>query len=105
MSDINFSFGYKGTKDNAVSQVKNMEQMAHEKYPQYDGCWEITWQDKGGSIDARLMGMDVTGQFDIVEKDANGGDVNVTIKLPTLLSMMKDSIESRIKSEIQKMIG
>lgn len=105
MSDIAFSFGYSGTKEDAINQVKKIEQMAHQKFPQYDGCWEITWQDKGGSVDARYMGVDISGQFDIVERDSSGGDVKVTVKLPMLLSMMKDSIETKLKSEIQKMIG
>ena len=35
MSDISFSFEYKGSKDDAFSQIKNMEQKAREKYPQY----------------------------------------------------------------------
>ena len=105
MSDIAFSFGYSGTKEDAINQVKKIEQMAHQKFPQYDGVWEITWSDNGGSVDARYMGMDVTGEFDIVERDASGGDVKVTIKLPMMLSMMKDSIATRLKSEIQKMIG
>lgn len=105
MSDIAFSFGYSGTKEDAINQVKKMEQMAHQKFPQYDGVWEITWSDNGGSVDARYMGMDVTGEFDIVERDASGGDVKVTIKLPMMLSMMKDSIESKIKTEVQKLIG
>ena len=105
MSDISFSFEYKGSKDDAFSQIKNMEQKAREKYPQYDGCWEITWKDNGGLVDARIMGMDINGQFDIVERDAAGGEVKVSIMLPMLLSMMSGPIESQIKSEIQKMIG
>ena len=105
MSDIKFSFEYKGTKDDAVNLVSKLEKTAHEKYPQYEGCWEITRKDNGGLVDARVMGMDITGQYDIVERDANGGDVKVSIKLPMLLSMMKGTIESQIKSEIQKMLG
>ena len=105
MSDIAFSFEYKGTKDDAFKQMKNLEQKARQTYPQYDSCWDITWQDNGGLIDARYMGMDITGQFDIVERDATGGDVKVAIKLPMLLSMMKGTIESQIKSEVQKMLG
>lgn len=105
MSDIAFSFGYKGTKENAVSQVKNMEQMARQKFPQYKDCWDLTWKDNGGLVDARYMGVDITGQFEIVERDSDGGDVKVTVQLPMILSMMKDSIESQLKSEIQKMIG
>lgn len=105
MSDIAFSFEYKGTKEDAVIQIKQMEQMAHEKYPQFEGCWEITWKDDGGLVDARYMGMDIAGQFDIVERDAKGGDVKVSVKLPMLLSMLKGPIETQLKSEIQKMIG
>ena len=105
MSKIAFSFEYKGTKDDAVNQINNLKQKAQEKYPEYDGCWELTWKDNSGLVDARIMGMDITGQFDIVERDANGGDVNVSIKLPMLLSMMKGTIESQLKSEIQKMMG
>ncbi|MBQ3350995.1 MAG: polyhydroxyalkanoic acid system family protein [Thermoguttaceae bacterium] len=105
MSDINFSIEYKGSKDDAVAQIKNLEQAAHEKYTQYEGCWEITWKDYGGLVDARIMGMDITGQFDVVERDANSGDVKVSVKLPMLLSMMKDPIEKQLKTEIQKMLG
>ena len=105
MSDIKLSFEYKGTKDDAVCQIKSMEQKVREKYPEYDGCWEITWKDKGGLVDARYMGMDITGQFDIVERDAQSGDVNVLITLPMLLTMLKGTIESQLKSEIQKMLG
>ena len=105
MSNINLSFEYNGTKDDAVRQVKSMEQMAHKKYPEYEGCWEITWKNYGGLIDARIMGMDITGNFDIVERDADGGDVKVFIKLPVLLTMMKGAIESQLKSEVQKMLG
>lgn len=105
MSDIAFSFEYKGSKDDAFRQLKDMERKVHEQYPQYEGCWEVTWKDDGGFVDSRFMGMDIQGQFDIVERDANGGDVNVSIKLPLLLSMMKGPIESQLKSEIQKMIG
>lgn len=105
MSDIAFSFEYKGTKDDAVCQIKDLEKKAREKYPQYDSCWEITWKEYGGLVDARYMGMDITGEFDIVENDASGGDVKITISLPMLLTMMKGAIEDRIKSEIQKMLG
>lgn len=105
MSDINFCVEYTGSKDDAVSQIKHLEQMAHEKYPQYEGCWEITWQDYGGSVDARYMGMDISGEFDIVERDSNGGNVKISITLPMLLTMMKGPIESQLKSEIQKMLG
>ena len=105
MSDIAFSFGYSGTKEDAINQVKKIEQMAHQKFPQYDGCWEITWQDNGGLIDARYMGMDITGEFDIVERDATGGDVNVSLKLPVLLGMMKGKIESQLKAEIKRLRG
>lgn len=105
MSDIDFNFEYKGTKEEAVCQLKNMEQKAREKYPQYDGCWEVTWKDNGGLVDARFMGMDIAGQFDIVERDSNGGVVKVSITLPVLMAMMKGPIESQIKSEIQKMLG
>ncbi|MBR5711654.1 MAG: polyhydroxyalkanoic acid system family protein [Thermoguttaceae bacterium] len=105
MSDIAFSFEYKGTKDDAFKQMKNLEQKARQTYPQYDSCWDITWQDNGGLIDARYMGMDITGQFDIVERDAAGGDVKVTITLPALLSMMKGTLESQIKSEVKKLLG
>ena len=102
MSDIAFSFEYKGTKDDAVCQIKDLEKKIREKYPQYDGCWEITWKDYSGLVDARYMGMDISGEFEIVERDANGGDVKVSITLPMLLSMMKGPIEKQIKSEIQK---
>lgn len=105
MSNLNFSFEYKGTKNDAVNLIDKLEKTAHEKFPQYEGCWEITKKDNGGLVDARVMGMDITGQYDIVERDANGGDVKVSIKLPMLLSMMKDTIATQIKSEIQKMIG
>ena len=105
MSDIAFSFEYKGTKDDAFNQIKNLEQKARQTYPQYDSCWDITWQDNGGLIDARYMGMDITGQFDIVERDASGGDVKVSITLPALLSMMKGTLEPKIKSEVQKLLG
>ena len=105
MSDIAFSFEYKGTKDDAVCQIKDLEKKAREKFPQYDSCWEITWKDYGGLVDARYMGMDISGEFEIVERDANGGDVKVSITLPMLLTMMKGPIEGTIKSEIQKMIG
>ena len=105
MSDINFSFEYNGTKDDAVNQIKDLEKKARKKYPEYDSCWVITWKEYGGLVDARYMGMDITGEFDIVERDANGGDVNVTVTLPMLLTMMKGAIEGRLKSEIQTMIG
>lgn len=104
MSDISLSFEYKGTKQDAFDQMKKMEQKAHEQYPEFENCWEITWQDNGGLLDARIMGMDITGQFEIVERDATGGDIKATITLPALLSMMKGMIETRIKSEIQKML-
>ena len=105
MSDISLSFEYKGTKQDAFDQMKKMEQKAHEQYPEFENCWEITWQDNGGLLDARIMGMDITGQFEIVERDATGGDIKATITLPALLSMMKGMIETRIKSEIQKMLS
>ena len=94
MSDIVFSFDYKGTKEDAFDQIKNLEQKARQTYPQYDSCWDITWQDNGGLIDARYMGMDITGQFDIVERDAAGGDVKVSIKLPALLSKSNKQTKS-----------
>lgn len=105
MSDIAFSFEYKGTKDDAVCQIKDLEKKTREKFPQYDSCWEITWKDYAGLVDARYMGMDISGEFEIVERDANGGDVKVSITLPMLLTMMKGPIEGQIKSEIQKMLG
>ena len=105
MSDIVFSFDYKGTKEDAFDQIKNLEQKARQTYPQYDSCWDITWQDNGGLIDARYMGMDIIGQFDIVERDATGGEVKVSLSLPVLLSLMKGQIESQIKSEVYKLLG
>ena len=105
MSDITLNFEYKGTKQEALDQLKNMEQKAHQQYPQYENCWEVTWQDNGGLLDARIMGMDISGQFEIIERDATGGEIKVTVTLPALLSMMKGPIETQIKSEIQKMLG
>lgn len=105
MSETAFSIEYKGTKEDAFNQMRDLEKKARQAYPQYDDCWEITWQDNGGLIDARYMGMDITGEFDIVERDATGGDVNVSLKLPVLLGMMKGKIESQLKAEIKRLRG
>ncbi len=105
MSDITFSVNYTGTKSELLARLKNMEKQAMEKYAAYAGGVEVRWRDDGGDVDARIMGFDLTAQFDIVERDASGGQVNIAIQLPAMLAMMKGPIEAQLKSEMQKMLG
>lgn len=105
MSDIAFNVDYTGTKEELLTRIKAGEQKAREKYASASQDWEVRWRDDGGDVDARVMGFDLSGQFDVLERDASGGEVKITLVLPGMLGMMKGPIEAQIKSEMKKLLG